>query len=40
VSAYVHKYRDFIARNFGTPETFAQRYSVALRITPDRVRGH
>jgi PPOX class probable F420-dependent enzyme len=40
VTAYVDKYRDFIARNFGTPEAFAQRYSVALRITPDRVRGH
>jgi PPOX class probable F420-dependent enzyme len=40
VSAYVDKYRDFIARNFGTPEDFARRYSVALRISPDRVRGH
>jgi PPOX class probable F420-dependent enzyme len=38
--AYVDKYRDLIARNFGTPEAFARRYSVALRITPERVRGH
>jgi hypothetical protein len=38
--AYVDKYRDFIACNFGTPQAFARRYSVPLRITPDRVRGH
>ena len=40
VPAYVEKYRDFIARSFGTPEVFAARYSVALRITPTKVRGH
>jgi PPOX class probable F420-dependent enzyme len=40
VPAYVDKYRDFIARNFGTPEAFAQRYPVALRITPEHARGH
>jgi PPOX class probable F420-dependent enzyme len=38
--AYVEKYRDFIARSFGTPEAFAAKYSVALRITPTKVRGH
>ncbi len=37
--AYVEKYRDFIARRFGTPEAFAAKYSVALRITPTKVRG-
>jgi PPOX class probable F420-dependent enzyme len=38
--AYVEKYRDFIARSFGTPENFAARYSVALRIYPTAIRGH
>jgi PPOX class probable F420-dependent enzyme len=37
---YVEKYRDFIARSFGTPAAFAAKYSVALRITPTKVRGH
>lgn len=36
---YVEKYRDFIARSFGTPAAFAAKYSVALRITPTKVRG-
>jgi PPOX class probable F420-dependent enzyme len=38
--AYVEKYRDFITRGFGTPEHFASRYSVALRVLPFAVRGH
>lgn len=38
--AYVEKYRDFIARSFKTPENFARQYSVPVRITPTRVRGH
>lgn len=37
---YVEKYQDFIARGFGTPAAFAAKYSVALRITPTKVRGH
>ncbi len=37
---YVEKYHDFIARGFGTPENFAARYSVALRIHPISIRGH
>jgi PPOX class probable F420-dependent enzyme len=40
IPAYVEKYRDFIARSFGTPAAFAARYSVALRVTPTKVRGH
>ena len=36
---YVEKYKDFIARSFGTPAAFAAKYSVALRITPSKVRG-
>jgi PPOX class probable F420-dependent enzyme len=38
-SAFTEKYRDLIARSFGTPEHFAARYSVALRIIPSRFRG-
>jgi PPOX class probable F420-dependent enzyme len=38
--AYVEKYHDFIARSFGTPENFAERYSVALRVHPTAIRGH
>jgi len=37
---YVEKYGDFIARSFGTPENFASKYSVALRVSPTTVRGH
>ena len=37
---YVEKYRDFIARGFGTPEKFASIYSVPLRIRPVAIRGH
>jgi PPOX class probable F420-dependent enzyme len=39
-AAYLDKYRDFIARSFGTPANFAAEYSVPLRITPNKVRGH
>jgi PPOX class probable F420-dependent enzyme len=38
-AAYVAKYKDFIARNFGTPAAFAAEYSTPLRITPLKVRG-
>ncbi|MGO8951691.1 MAG: TIGR03667 family PPOX class F420-dependent oxidoreductase [Ktedonobacterales bacterium] len=37
---YTEKYRDLIAHEFGTPANFAAKYSVALRITPSKVRGH
>jgi hypothetical protein len=37
---YVEKYREFIKRIFGTPENFAERYPVTLRIQPLSVRGH
>lgn len=37
---YIAKYRDFIARSFGTPEQFAALYPVALSMTPTNVRGH
>lgn len=36
---YAEKYRDFIARSFGTPEHFAELYPVALRIRPLAIRG-
>jgi PPOX class probable F420-dependent enzyme len=39
VPAYVEKYREEIARLFGTPANFAAKYSVAMRITPEKVRG-
>jgi PPOX class probable F420-dependent enzyme len=37
---YVEKYNGFIKRSFGTPENFAERYPVALRIQLLNVRGH
>lgn len=37
---YVEKYSELIKRNFGTPETFAERYPVTLRIKPLSIRGH
>jgi PPOX class probable F420-dependent enzyme len=40
LSAYVEKYRDFIARRYSTPANFASIYSVALRIHPLTIRGH
>jgi PPOX class probable F420-dependent enzyme len=39
MSEYVTKYQDRIARSFGTPANFAAQYSVAIRITPTKVRG-
>lgn len=37
---YVAKYGERIANGpWGTPEVFAETYSVPLRFTPDRVRG-
>ncbi|HEX5506418.1 MAG TPA: TIGR03667 family PPOX class F420-dependent oxidoreductase [Thermomicrobiales bacterium] len=35
----VEKYREGIARLGGTPASFAQEYSVAIRVAPARVRG-
>lgn len=35
----VEKYRQGIARLGGTPESFAREYSVAIRVTPAKVRG-
>ena len=40
VPAYVEKYRKGIARIGMTPESFARAYSVAIRVTPRKVRGH
>ncbi len=37
---YLAKYRDGIARIGMTPEGFAAAYSVAIRMTPTRLRGH
>jgi len=37
---YAEKYKDFIARSFQTPANFAAKYSMPIRITPDKVRGH
>jgi PPOX class probable F420-dependent enzyme len=39
VPGYVDKYRDLIARIGHDPASMAAAYSVALRITPARVRG-
>jgi PPOX class probable F420-dependent enzyme len=38
-SVYMTKYRDDITRVVGTPEQMAATYSVALRVTPKKVRG-
>ena len=38
--AYVTKYADHITRIGMTPETFAQRYSVPVRIRLGKLRGH
>lgn len=38
--AYLDKYRAGILRIGMTPESFAAAYSVALRVRPERVRGH
>jgi len=40
VPAYVEKYAPLIGRNRWTPESFAADYSVPIRITVRRVRGH
>jgi PPOX class probable F420-dependent enzyme len=40
VEAYVAKYREGIRRIGMTPESFARAYSVAIRVTPNRLRGH
>jgi PPOX class probable F420-dependent enzyme len=37
---YLEKYRDHIPRVGMTPETFAQRYEVPVRIRLSRLRGH
>jgi PPOX class probable F420-dependent enzyme len=37
---YVEKYRPLIERNGWTPESFAADYSVPIRLTLRRVRGH
>ena len=37
---YLEKYRDHITRIGMTPETFAQRYEVPVRIELTRLRGH
>lgn len=38
-AAYQAKYGAIIAREFGGPDGFAAQYSLALRITPTKVRG-
>ena len=38
--AYLEKYRDAITEIGMNPESFARAYSVAVRITPTRLRGH
>jgi PPOX class probable F420-dependent enzyme len=40
VPAYIAKYREGMKRIGMTPESFARAYSVAIRITPTRLRGH
>lgn len=40
VPAYLDKYREGIRRIGTTPEAFARDYSVAVRIVPERLRGH
>ncbi len=39
IPEYVAKYRDHMARLGWTPEQFSERYPVAIRITPKRVRA-
>ena len=38
-AAYQEKYGAVIAREFHSPEQFAAEYSLALRVTPEKVRG-
>lgn len=40
VPEYVSKYRQHIASIGMTPATFAQSYSVSIRVTPTKLRGH
>ena len=40
VPDYVAKYREAMTRIGMTPESFAAGYSVAIRLTPTRLRGH
>ena len=40
VPAYLAKYQEQIARNWVTPEGFAQEYSEPIRVTPSKLRGH
>ncbi|HYU20962.1 MAG TPA: TIGR03667 family PPOX class F420-dependent oxidoreductase [Chloroflexota bacterium] len=40
IPAYLERYRDGIARIGMTPQGFADAYSVALRVTPTKLRGH
>ena len=40
VPEYISKYREGIRRIGMTPESFARAYSVPVRITPRRLRGH
>ena len=40
VGAYIQKYEDHIARIGHTPESFAAKYSVPVRIELTKLRGH
>jgi PPOX class probable F420-dependent enzyme len=40
VPEYVTKYREGMRQIGMTPESFARAYSVAVRVTPQRLRGH
>ena len=40
IAAYVEKYAENIARMKLTPASFAQMYSVPIRVTPASLRGH
>ena len=37
--AYLARYGETIDREFGGPAAFARKYSLPLRVTPDKVRG-
>ena len=39
-ATYSAKYAEAMIRLGATPEAFAQEYSVAIRVTPERLRGH
>lgn len=39
VPEYVERYHDWLHGSFENPEKFAQQYSLAIRITPTKVRG-